>query len=308
MKEKFFLKKIIYLLLAVFLLTMNAQSFSMSVHAEEINGTGKITTDSLNVRSGPGKDYDAIGKVYSSETVTITGSENGWYLIDYNGVEGYVSAKYVEMEEAETIVATSSQEETEMSTAIDEEELAPHGIAKYKLPILIGVIVLVFIIILITLKGIKKLDEDDEDDEYDEYDEYEDDDDYEEEEDDEDEYEYEERRPVRKKPTARPRQSMYTVEEEEPVRRNKQTRPVQQTIKPARTQSAKSQSSQKELDMILSNNPDDYRIDIDPIFFEDDKKPSAKSYEDEKKEADLQKAMEKMEELQREIERIKNKR
>lgn len=191
----------------------------------ETEGTGKITTESLNVRGGPGKEYEVIGKVYSADTVKITGSTDGWYRIVYDGTEGYVSAEYVStndnMEKTETL--TETVEETEE----EEVDETVTGLARYKLPLIIlGVILIMIVIIFVTLKGIRKLDdEEDEDDE-----------------DDEDEI-----------PT-------------------------------------------------LSDNPDDYRIDIDPIFFEDEKKTNTRSNRDE----DLKRAMQKMEELQREIERIKN--
>ena len=297
------IKTILASLMSVCLIMISFQTAKLCVQAEEIKGTGKITTDSLNVRSGPGKDYDAIGKVYSSETVQITGQDSGWYQIDYNGTEGFVSSKYVEMEEEISLIEEKeTNEETPSETPIDEEELTPHGLELYKVPILIGIIVLVFIIILITLKGIRKLDDDDDeyeddDDEYedddDEYEEDDDDEDDEEEDDDEDDdYEYERRRPI--KHSSRP--SPQRMPQRTPQKT--QPRPVQRAPQPVRTQPSKG----KELDMILSNNPDDYRIDIDPIYFEDEKKTVSPKPTD----ADLEAAVRKMEELQREIERIKN--
>lgn len=292
------IKNYIYVfVITLFVIMMCFSSFSIHAQAKELSGTGKITAESLNVRSGPGKEFDAIGKMYASEKVTITGTENGWYRIDYNGAEGYVSASYVEMDGAEVIeteVAESSQQ-----PATEEEEVetgTETGILQYKIPILLGVIVLVFIIIIVTLKGIRKLDDDD-DDEYD--DEYEEeDDDYEEDDDeeDDDDYEYERRQPSRTKS----RQPIYTIEEPPVKRQSKPVRTQQQ--RPVKVQP----QNQKELDLLLSNNPDDFRIDIDPIFFEDEKKESPRLNVPREKDADLQKALEKMEELQREIERIKN--
>ncbi|MGN0156165.1 MAG: SH3 domain-containing protein [Lachnospiraceae bacterium] len=218
----------------------------------ETEGTGKITTESLNVRGGPGKEYEVIGKVYSADTVKITGSTDGWYRIVYDGTEGYVSAEYVStndnMEKTETL--TETVEETEE----EEVDETVTGLARYKLPLIIlGVILIMIVIIFVTLKGIRKLD-DEEDDEGDEDDE-----------DDNDDY------------------------VQEPVK------------KPLKNQSRTVYDLQKEIPT-LSDNPDDYRIDIDPIFFEDEKKTNTRSNRDE----DLKRAMQKMEELQREIERIKN--
>lgn len=53
------------------------------------------TTSGLNVRSGPGTNYDAIGALDYNSTVTILEETNGWYKIKYGSGVGYVSAAYV---------------------------------------------------------------------------------------------------------------------------------------------------------------------------------------------------------------------
>ena len=55
-----------------------------------------ITTGLLNVRSGPGTEYGVVGSLVMGEKVHRTGiyAENGWYRIDYNGAECYISGKY----------------------------------------------------------------------------------------------------------------------------------------------------------------------------------------------------------------------
>ncbi|MGM9629415.1 SH3 domain-containing protein [Butyricicoccus sp.] len=55
--------------------------------------TVTITTD-LYVRSGPGKEYKAIGILKKGKTVEVFEKKNGWYRIKYNGNTGYISAKY----------------------------------------------------------------------------------------------------------------------------------------------------------------------------------------------------------------------
>ena len=64
---------------------------------QSVSGTGKLNTNgsSLNMRSGPGTKYSKVGSIPASATLTITGSENGWYKTSYNGVSGYVSGDYV---------------------------------------------------------------------------------------------------------------------------------------------------------------------------------------------------------------------
>lgn len=57
--------------------------------------TGYVNASSLNVRTGPGTNFDRIGLLYSGDTVSITGETNGWYQIDYRGQVGYVSGDYI---------------------------------------------------------------------------------------------------------------------------------------------------------------------------------------------------------------------
>ena len=49
---------------------------------------GKVTTGSLNIRSGAGTDYEKVGSLKAGKVVTILGEVNGWYQIE----SGYVSA------------------------------------------------------------------------------------------------------------------------------------------------------------------------------------------------------------------------
>ena len=50
----------------------------------------------LNIRSGPGKDYDKVASAQNGSTITILGEENGFYKINYSGDKiGYVSKDYV---------------------------------------------------------------------------------------------------------------------------------------------------------------------------------------------------------------------
>ena len=64
-------------------------------------GTVKVST-SLNVRKGPGTTYSIVDRLYNGKQVTVTGEENGFYKIQYDGKDGYVSKAYV------TISANSS--------------------------------------------------------------------------------------------------------------------------------------------------------------------------------------------------------
>ncbi len=55
-------------------------------------------TNSLKIRSGPGKSYGQIGTAYPNETYPYLGPDDGWNRIEYNGREAYVAANRSEVE------------------------------------------------------------------------------------------------------------------------------------------------------------------------------------------------------------------
>jgi len=56
-----------------------------------------VTTDDLNVRTGPGTRYSSLGKVNTDDRYVVTGRvQNGaWWRINYEGMKGWVSKEYV---------------------------------------------------------------------------------------------------------------------------------------------------------------------------------------------------------------------
>ncbi len=54
-----------------------------------------VSTDQLNLRSGPGLDYAALDTLYSGDAVTLDGDSGGWYQVSAGGRSGYVMAEYV---------------------------------------------------------------------------------------------------------------------------------------------------------------------------------------------------------------------
>lgn len=56
--------------------------------------TVKITGNSVNVRRGPGTNYDVIGSMQNGDTATYIGKEGDWYQIRRGNITGYVSATY----------------------------------------------------------------------------------------------------------------------------------------------------------------------------------------------------------------------
>lgn len=66
---------------------------------ENMNATGKVNVNSstvLNIRSQPNTNSSVKGKMKSGSVVKITGkASNGWYKIEYKGIVGYASNKYI---------------------------------------------------------------------------------------------------------------------------------------------------------------------------------------------------------------------
>ena len=170
---------------------------------EEMSATGKVTNETLNIRTGPGTEYDVLGQFHTGDSVDITGSEDGWYRIEYDEEVGYVSAKYVELtddtffdEETDEDIEDTDESATDDALQADEEKEEQKGNGglfadKKTILIIAGVIILLVILISATLISIRNMS-----DEYDEYedpdfDEYYDDDEYDEEYDDEYDDEYE---------------------------------------------------------------------------------------------------------------------
>ena len=60
-------------------------------------GYGEVDVSSvLNVRSGPGTDYDKVSVLSDNDIVKLTGFEDGWYHISFGDDKtGYVSSEYI---------------------------------------------------------------------------------------------------------------------------------------------------------------------------------------------------------------------
>ena len=61
----------------------------------DMNAT-MYATQTVNVRNLPSTDGEKVGSLSANQEVTITGqASTGWYRIEYNGGEAYVSDKYL---------------------------------------------------------------------------------------------------------------------------------------------------------------------------------------------------------------------
>lgn len=267
--------------------------FPVTVHAEgelqvtELSAQGEITSD-VNVRKGPSTDYDKIGTVRVGETIPVTGeTADGWYRVTYQGQEGYIYGKYMTVQQTEPPADNNPQDGD--GTAPGELPEKEGGFSALKLVAIVFIIIVIIIMIFLTIRSMRQtVDEDDsyEDDE----DEYEDEEDYE---DDEDGEDYED-----------------DSNEEEIEDTEEETAPESST-----------QKQSKSEPYVLRE--EDYQLHIDPKYFEDEpvpqpecvtgylkKKQEEEELEKKKEEekassGDLQKAMDKLQELQEELERLK---
>lgn len=55
----------------------------------------------LNVRSGPGTNFDRLGVISPRDTFAVRGESGGWFIIDFNGQRGYVSGNFVNISEGQ---------------------------------------------------------------------------------------------------------------------------------------------------------------------------------------------------------------
>lgn len=60
------------------------------------NSTLTITGNTLNIRSGPGTNYEVVGSLAKGDKVTRLGTEGEWYRIQHGNVTGYISVDYAQ--------------------------------------------------------------------------------------------------------------------------------------------------------------------------------------------------------------------
>lgn len=271
--------------------------FPVTVHAEgelqvtELSAQGEITSD-VNVRKGPSTDYDKIGTVRVGETIPVTGeTADGWYRVTYQGQEGYIYGKYMTIQQTEAPADNNPQDGD--GTASGELPEKEGGFSALKLVAIVFIIIVIIIMIFLTIRSMRQTVDEDDEDEYEDEEDYEDDEDGEDYEDDSDEEEIED-----------------DGEDAGEEDTEEETAPESST-----------QKQSKSEPYVLRE--EDYQLHIDPKYFEDEpvpqpecvtgylkKKQEEEELEKKKEEekassGDLQKAMDKLQELQEELERLK---
>ncbi|MGN1327318.1 MAG: SH3 domain-containing protein [Clostridia bacterium] len=128
------IKKLKYIITIVVLLAI--------VFTNKVSGaTGKVTTETLNLRSEPSTSSSVIELLNADEEVEILSEEGNWYKVKYGSKEGYVSKDYVEVDEdlekkdTTTSSAITGNETTTPNTTNNTSEnniIANNGIVTVK--------------------------------------------------------------------------------------------------------------------------------------------------------------------------------
>lgn len=64
--------------------------------SDNVTGSATVNTDALNVRSGPGTNYDVLGVMQHGAQISLTGdSANGFVGMTWNGIQGWTFADYL---------------------------------------------------------------------------------------------------------------------------------------------------------------------------------------------------------------------
>ena len=76
---------------------MSGDYLDVATQSDVTIGYGLVKTDggTLNVRTGPGSDYTHIYTLPNGKVVNITGIDSGWFKINVDGINGYVSSDYM---------------------------------------------------------------------------------------------------------------------------------------------------------------------------------------------------------------------
>ena len=93
---------------------MSAQFVDAKSSASGLSANGKVTGDSVNVRSAAATSGSVVTTLSKGAGVTVTGFEKGWYAVTAGGKSGYVSGDYLALvSKAVTTQQTTTTQPTE---------------------------------------------------------------------------------------------------------------------------------------------------------------------------------------------------
>ncbi|RST84325.1 DUF1236 domain-containing protein [Aquibium carbonis] len=85
-----------------------------------------VATTDLNIRSGPGPQYEVVGSIGASETATVNGCMEGsrWCEVSHNGVTGWSYSEYLAGDFGGERIVISSAPATVEVPVVDYEQTA----------------------------------------------------------------------------------------------------------------------------------------------------------------------------------------
>lgn len=69
---------------------------------------GTVTAKRVNVRSGAGTTFSALGQVEQGTRISVTGWNNEWYKFTFNGKDAYIKGEYVKLDALPTTAPTAA--------------------------------------------------------------------------------------------------------------------------------------------------------------------------------------------------------
>ena len=74
---------------------LSSEYVSFSISGSAKLGNGKVTGNDVNVRSAASTSASRLGSLNKGDLVAVTGIDNGWYKLSFNGKTGYVRSDYM---------------------------------------------------------------------------------------------------------------------------------------------------------------------------------------------------------------------
>ncbi len=84
------------------------EAVPLAASAEDETLYARVDTEVLNVREGPGTDYERIGKLYSGSIVTVLSQTEDWAEVELDDVKGFVSSEYLVFGTKDELTAASA--------------------------------------------------------------------------------------------------------------------------------------------------------------------------------------------------------
>ena len=60
-------------------------------------GKGEVTTNSLNIRSGPGTNFDIVTTAAQGTVLAVLANQGSWIKVHFGGADGYVAAQFLDL-------------------------------------------------------------------------------------------------------------------------------------------------------------------------------------------------------------------